>query len=232
MKRLILIAVSALLMCACTDYLGQLEDDYPSVGKGDFVGKFVDVDGQEYKTVTIGKQTWMAQNMNYAGSSGTIKCLYDYYFENLDACSMFGRLYSKYEAERICPEGWSLPTENDVIELNNTLLKKYGDYFAAMKADYSWETLEGVSYKGSNRSGFELLPTGLYADGEFYEINETGMFWTKSSEYHAFDDGSYVMADIAFGVSTTDDMLSYSSIPEYHIMQSADYRLPVRCIKK
>lgn len=232
MKRIILATMSALLMSACTDYLGQLEDDYKATG-GDFQGTFIDVDGRAYKTVTIGKQTWLAENLNYAGAENNVECFYDYELPNMNLCASFGRLYSWKQAVMACPDGWDLPTESDVIELSNALKEKYGDFISSVKADYSWEDDDtGIDYNGTNASGFELIPTGYYAEGDFYEFQESGFFWTQSSDFYTFDDGSYEKGNIAFGVNRNDNADEYYHIPEYYIKQTADYRLPIRCLMK
>lgn len=93
----------------------------------------ISYEGREYKTVKIGKQEWMAENLNYKSKNGKGK--------NICAgCEDFGRLYTwnsamdiKQEAKEdydmesrtedrpiskkhqgICPAGWHIPTVEDV----------------------------------------------------------------------------------------------------------------------
>ena len=64
-------------------------------------------DGRKYKTMTIGKRTWMAQNLNYKTLDS--KC----YKNDKRNCAKYGRLYTWDEANEVCPAGWHLATRVD-----------------------------------------------------------------------------------------------------------------------
>lgn len=96
-------------------------------------------DGKSYRTVTIGTQTWMAQNLNYVTVGGKADNLKGSVCYNLDEnyCNVYGRLYDKMAAlnmteqqynqvdfyiqspyhQGICPDGWHLPTHKDLQTL-------------------------------------------------------------------------------------------------------------------
>ena len=128
-------------------------------------------DNKVYKTVTIGEQIWMAENLNYmpedtAGTiySGGTVCGggAQNSKEDSEKCDIFGRLYLRKVAlnkttasnrQGICPDGWSIPKKEDWEKLishlgENVVLKIKGD---------SWE-----STPGTNESGFSAIPAGNY----------------------------------------------------------------------
>lgn len=124
-------------------------------------------DGKVYKTVKIGNQVWMAENLNYKTSRS--HCAGD-----IDiGCNRFGRYYDWDEAMEACPEGWRLPTARDWESL-----------FDAMgKSVYAMQGVTTFSLKSTDAYNFYVIPAGLYnfesdkvesAGGEF------AGFWTAT----------------------------------------------------
>ena len=154
-------------------------------------GSFTDSrDGRTYKIVKIGKQTWMAQNLNY--KTKLSRCLDD----EPRRCDDFGRIYQWIDAHGACPVGWHLPTEKDW----NTLINAVGDSATAaraLKSKEGWLEYKDRNGGGSDDYGFTAEPVGCWVtfdamlkDGTFSENGYSANFWT-SKEHSA--DSAYVM---------------------------------------
>jgi len=131
-------------------------------------------DGKTYKTVKIGNQTWMAENLNYSTSSGS--WCYD---NNSSNCTKYGRLYDWKTARTVCPSGWHLPSDAEWMQLTDFL---GGSDIAGGKLKETGTTYWLSPNTGaSNLSGFSALPGGFrYDDGLFNAIEDFGDFWTST----------------------------------------------------
>lgn len=122
-------------------------------------------DYQIYKFVTIGTQTWMAQNMNYEAEGSVVGNV------NL---AVYGRLYAKDNMEKVCPSGWHLPVKEEW----DLLFETVGDnYYRELTADSGWGGDQGLdSY------GLALTPAGwcnlsgstCYGDGSLFSYRPKG----------------------------------------------------------
>ena len=176
-------------------------------------------DGNQYRTIRIGSQNWMAENLRYA------------YFDNdnvsckdgtRSSCDSLGRFYSWAEAmdtlssgcgdgmllfctrgkyavpkhfRGVCPEGWRIPTEEDWNVLIN----------------YAGGALDSV--------GFDVLPTGLPTheiDKKNYGSDDLAYFWAVSENDSKSEKG----------------MLFWGTgVPKFGQDYYAFPRLSVRCVE-
>ena len=183
--------------------------------------------GQTYKTVEIGSQVWMAENLNYRGTEPDTlgRC----YGEDSANCEKYGRLYYGSQAMIVCPAGWHLPDTTEWKKLVNsaggadkagTKLKAASGWNAAVKGCSSCP----LTPAGTDNYGFSALPGG---DGdcsvrpcEFYRVGNDGSWWS-STEFTNGNRGLYYRG------------MNYS----YEGVSSSNYRyfqnrvLSVRCVK-
>jgi len=109
-------------------------------------------DGKVYKTVKIGEQVWLAENLAYAAEGSGC---YDV---------KYGRLYHWDTAMKSCPEGWHLPSKEEW----QTLFDFVGGMKIAgkkLKATSGWDEHDGKSGDGTDDFGFAALPGG-YGDSD------------------------------------------------------------------
>ncbi len=136
-------------------------------------GTFTDLrDGKIYKTVKIGYQIWMAENLAFKTSEG----YYRAYDNNNSNIKKYGFLYDWETAKKVCPNGWHLPTRNEFF----TLLNNFGG-----ESNKAYEALisGGVS-------GFSALLGGEIGGRDSYrDLDRNGFFWASSE---SGDFGSYL----------------------------------------
>jgi uncharacterized protein (TIGR02145 family) len=126
-------------------------------------------DGQNYKTVTIGNQTWMAENLRF--KIGDSWC----YDNSEDNCNKYGRMYDWNMAKIACPKGWHLPSNDEWTELvtvvgSSTAGKK-------LKSRSGWNE----NGNGTDEYGFSALPSGYrYLAGGFENDGVRGYWWTAT----------------------------------------------------
>jgi len=153
-------------------------------------------DGQVYRTVRIGSQVWMAENLNYAADGSVC---YDNKPVN---CRMYGRLYTWTTAKTACPAGFHLASDGEWLELKNYV---GGNDRAGtkLKSSTGWRVdTVNATPTGTNEYGFTALPGGSgIPDGGFYTAGEDGRWWSATERNTGFAWGRYMGYDYEY-VST------------------------------
>jgi uncharacterized protein (TIGR02145 family) len=198
----VIIALLAALPLSCKK---DDEDRHPTNGRTTAVfndaltyGTMTDQEGNIYRTITIGTQTWMAENLRTtiyrngdpvpvaetngawqtakAQSSGAC-CVYGN-IKNNDTIATFGRLYNVYAAldrRNLAPEGWHVATHADWSKLYISLGTNSG-VKSKEAGNLHWLNNSPPS---TNESGFTALPAGNRGpDGLYSGIGTSGFFVT------------------------------------------------------
>jgi uncharacterized protein (TIGR02145 family) len=181
---------------------------------------------KDYRTVKIGDQTWMAENLN-CNVSGSV-C----YNNNQSNCAKYGRLYNwatamafpsycnssscsnqvKAKHQGICPSGWHIPSREEW----ETLINFVGGENTAgirLKAASGWN-----NGNGTDDYGFSALPGGSYDSGygNFSAVVSYGYWWSASE-----DDAGFAYLRYIYYYTDSADWLN----------NSKSFGFSVRCIQ-
>jgi uncharacterized protein (TIGR02145 family) len=159
-----------------------------------FTGMITDIDGNVYKTVTIGSQLWMAENLKTTryqngdtikpglrGINDIVKNEQEprYQWDK----GQYGRYYTWYAAadhRNVCPVDWHLPTDDEWTVLTDFL---GGEQVAGakMRTTTGWEQDDG-GIKGTNESGFSAHGGVIIRvmDGDTEGFSYLAHFWSST----------------------------------------------------
>jgi uncharacterized protein (TIGR02145 family) len=167
-------------------------------------GSFTDTrDKKTYKTVKIGEQVWMAENLSYNAKGS--KCYGEgggvmsgeedeegnrmtKKLSNAEVqanCKSYGRLYDWNTAMKVCPSGWHLPSKEEWQKLvdfaGGKAEEKYQNNLMAKGWNIAW-------FKGTDSYGFSALPGGYDSGSGFEFVGSLGRWWS-ASEYDSNGNG-------------------------------------------
>jgi len=192
-------------------------------------GYFTDSrDGKEYRIVKIGKQIWMAENLNYNASGS--KC----YNNNPAYCEKYGRLYNWSTAKRACPVGWHLPSKAELgilLEFVNPSCQ----WKTRIGCAYTKTKLLATSSNGTDKYGFSALLGGYYinATGRFVGVSNYGSWWSSESGDGECEGCPKEFALYATYVEINDEDYSFMNCDDCTtsgLLHKSDLR-SVRCLK-
>lgn len=222
------VAMAAMLLVSSR---GAFLSENAEVAVGENTEAIVE-NGDTLNEVTVGKQVWMAQNLDvdkfrngdpipeaktkeeWKIAGETKQPVWCYYYNDSDNGVIYGKLYNWYavnDPKGLAPSGWHLPTDAEWTILKETLGDDAG---IQLKSTSGWED----ESNGNNKSGFSGLPGGLRTNGgDFYNSGKhTG--WWSSTELTTTNNAWY------FHMSS-----GYDGLGRGNITKRAGYS--VRCIR-
>jgi len=196
----------------------------------------IDIDGNIYSSVIIGKQVWMVENLQVSKFSNGVKIpevktakkwkkagikrkpAWCFYENDPNNGKTYGKLFNGFainDSNGLCPKGWHVPSDEEWQSLVNYL----GGFDVAggkMKAKSKWE---GSDEKATtNSSGFtDYLAGNRDCDGTFGRIGENSAFWTSTEN----DKGNNWVWCLGF---------NYLGVGRYDYLTKT-FGLTVRCLK-
>lgn len=187
MKKLTFILIATATIFTFTACNSEKENSNENDGPN---GSFLkdERDGNKYKTVKIGKQVWMAENLAWAGynSVGTneFHCILqsaqrsDYTKtiiprDSVQNCLPQSFQYSFKEAQNACPAGWHLPSTREF----ETMLR-----FVGKTPQERNKSLLDQSLGGTNDYGFSAVSMGTIEHAGFRGLPNGAHFWTSTKD--------------------------------------------------
>ncbi len=195
-------------------------------------------DGNSYKTIKIGNQEWMAENLKFevAGS---------WCGDNDNGCATYGRLYSwdmaiglpknphpdsiviadTSSVQGICPKGWRLPTRRD-----------WDSLLTQCNVEDLQKNATGYDETHTDVCGFSSIPTGymnvFFRNGiDYTEERDKIKYSTNNTAYWTAIQEKYYSRDTTAVALIFNDK-SDSYVPNNWRLYDKTDGLPIRCIKQ
>ena len=167
-------------------------------------GTLTDFDGNSYKTIVIGTQTWMAENLkttHYANGDeinhitenapweNATAGAWTYYGNNEAMNADYGKLYNWLaveDARNICPSGWHIPDDPEW----EALLAYLGGYqvAGAKMKETGLHHFTPTNEGSTNESGFTGIPGGMRDYGSANTDKGLSGFWWSSTNANDYYD--------------------------------------------
>jgi uncharacterized protein (TIGR02145 family) len=180
-------------------------------------------DGKIYKSIKIGNQEWMAENLAFKTADNSWN-----YGDSQELGTKYGRLYTWDAAIVAIPVGWHLPTDAEWKQLEVTLGMSLSvadgtdsrgtDEGRKLKATSGWYDNENkTTGNGTDEVGFAALPGGQRTNSGIYFVNGWYGYWWTASE------GDNSRAWMRY--------VTYSNTQIYRNLSYMEDAYSVRCVK-
>ncbi len=187
----IVILAFSLTQCEKDDNNGNPSDHIDS--KHNFGTLTDNSDGKTYKTIQIGDQVWMAENLAHVPDSGNYRA----YDDDQTNVATYGYLYDWETAQLVAPDGWHLPSKEEFQQLEDYLAENGFSYTGelgsdaiakALCASTNWNTdiyTDGAPSNNGypekiNMTGFSALAAGLY-HYSYSRMGTSGYWWSSTN---------------------------------------------------
>ncbi len=170
-----------------------------------------DREGRNYKTLTLGSQVWMAENLAYlpeVGPSTEYSYSENYYYvcgypgaslseaKATDDYKIYGALYNWPAANNSCPAGWHLPSDNEWTTLEVFLQNNGYNYDGSIYASNGHITKNKLAKSLGATSGWELYDEDTEIDEGALGIDQAR---NNSSGFNALPGGGFFQSIIDYG---------------------------------
>jgi uncharacterized protein (TIGR02145 family) len=204
---------------------------YNELLDGGLNGFVKDIDGNSYKTIKIGDQVWMAQNLrtsrlndgtpiplvtdNTQWSTSTTAARCYYANDSVKYKYLYGAMYNYYavSTDKLCPAGWHVPANAEWEEL--------ADFLGGLSVAGGKMKVTGTEHWSSpntgatNESGFSALGGGDRPEN-FLQIGDYGVWWSATNK----DDSQAYYYDANYNIT---------NLETSYLQKSIGFN--VRCIK-
>ncbi len=207
----------------------------------------MDIEGNAYKTVKIGTQEWMAENLKttkyndgsdiatghtaeqWSGLTTGAYAIYDHsrikgLNSDDEVFEAYGALYNWYAVEtgNLCPAGWRVPTDEEWTTLTDYLGEDAGGKLKSTRTSPdAHPRLESPNNAAIDEYGFSALPGGYrISNGSFTNLGYSGHWWSSSG------DDSRILTTFAWYRSMVFDS---SSVNRYS--NNKRFGFSVRCVR-
>ena len=183
----------------------------------------IDIQGNIYKTIVIGDQTWMQQNLRVTVTPDSVPVICHAYPGDEDNAATYGRLYSwdvvmngstQEKAQGLCPTGWHIPSDEEwkILEIFLGMTRTEADLTNVWRG-----TGIGTKLAKGGESGYEALYAGRRLPGGSFSLLDGYEYIWTSTEY-----GSNAWRRCLDTIQTT--VGRWNTFPK-------TYGFSVRCIK-
>ena len=221
---------------------------------GVYLNGVMDRDYHYYNTVTIGKQTWLAENLNTGVQISNLiptsdnKIIEKYcYDDDKNNCSIYGGLYTWHEmmdynpsdnaiagtTQGICPVGWHIPTPTEWTNLF-IALDPFPFTAGGKLKEKNTAHWNSPNTDATNESGFSALPGGVMIDFKYWDttnrfdsLGYKGVFWASQALFNVIPGDPTLETGANFVLYSYNGYISSFE----NIQLTKNEGISVRCIK-